>query len=62
MSTVVEPDGAVATFTYSSNLLSTIAEAGGRTVTVLHDANGNITGVTNPVPGYTRSRTMPATA
>jgi YD repeat-containing protein len=48
LSTVQEPDGGLATFAYSSGLLSTITEPGNRVVTLVHDGNSNVTGITAP--------------
>jgi RHS repeat-associated protein len=48
LATIAEPDGAVATFSYDgNNLLSTIQEAGNRTVTLSH-TNGELVWITNP--------------
>ncbi len=53
--TVTEPDGGLTTFTYSSGVLASIAEPGGRTVTLTHTTAGDglpdLTGITNPDGG-----------
>jgi RHS repeat-associated protein len=47
LSGVAEPDGGLATFSYSSGQV-TVAEPGGRTVTLTLDGNNNLTGLANP--------------
>jgi RHS repeat-associated protein len=52
LSTITQPDGGVATFTYNaSNLLTSVAEPGGRHLTLSYDSNSNLTGIVDAAGG-----------
>jgi RHS repeat-associated protein len=51
LSTITAPDGGVATFTYSSGLLQTVAQPGGRVLTLTYDGSGNLVGLTDAAGG-----------
>jgi RHS repeat-associated protein len=51
LSTITAPDGGVATFTYASGLLQTVAQPGGRVLTLSYDGSGNLTLLVDPAGG-----------
>ncbi len=51
LTTITQPDGGIATFAYTSNLLSSITLPGSRTFSMTYDGSGNLTGIADPAGG-----------